>query len=260
MLSPSRAEKIDNLRELIRACRKNALAMLSSLAFLASLAFVAFVEGVLIGLALATVYGDARGIQFPAWFYLDEEFSFGEIWEYLLTASAAAGLLWRYKRFGEPIIGCLGLVFVWLVLDNALAVHESIGHQLSPLFAFAQGSTPNPDDYGELAAFAFIALVIVSGLLMSTTRSNRDSVIQSGAIVALLGLAAFFGVLFDFVDHALAGDSPLLRGVLSVVEDGSESVTLAMAAVMAMTARPLAGIGRPIQREAEKALSSSLGA
>lgn len=224
---------------LIRECRDNIVAILCSRAFLATIALVALVDGVLLGLALATVYGDGQGIQFPLWFYLDVEFSFGEIWEYCLTAAAAAGLLWRYYRLREPIIGCLGLVFVWLTIDNALALHEAIGHMISPLFAFAANSQPGPDDYGELTAFGLVGSVILAELFLTAQRSSRDSVIQALAIIGMLGAAAIFGVLFDFVDHALAGESPLLKGALSVLEDGSEMILLSIGAVIAMTARPL---------------------
>lgn len=244
MTADWRTELRNDLPGLVRACRENFAAIVCSPAFLSMLALVALVEGVLFGLALATVYGDVQGIDFPVWFYLDEEFSFGEIWEYCLTTAAATGLFWRYLRFREPIVGCLALVFVWLTIDNALALHEAIGHTLSPLFAFAEHSTPNPDDYGELVTFGSIGFVILLGLLFNGLRSDRDSVIQSLAIISMLALAALFGVLFDFVDHALAGNSPLLRGLLSVIEDGSELVGLGIAAVIAMTARPPVGLAR----------------
>jgi hypothetical protein len=130
----------NELPGLIRSCRESLVAIAQSRAFLATLCLVALIDGVLLGLALATVYADLEQIPFPALFYLNAEFSFGEIWEYCLTAAAAAGLLWRYRKHREPIIGCLGLIFVWLTLDNSLALHEEIGDLLSPLFAFAENS------------------------------------------------------------------------------------------------------------------------
>jgi hypothetical protein len=222
----------------VRACLDNFVAIAGSRTFLAALAFVALVEGVLLGLALATVYAGSEGIEMPTWFYLDAEFSFGEIWEYCLTAAAAAGLLLRYTRLREPIIGCLGLVFVWLTLDNALALHEAMGHTISPLFMFAENSQTNLNDYGELFTFVLIGSAILLALFINARKSRMDSVIQSLAIIGMLGGAACFGVLFDFVDHALAGDSPLTKGVFSVIKDGSKMILLSIATVIAITSRP----------------------
>ncbi|MDG2001937.1 MAG: hypothetical protein P8J20_01260 [Novosphingobium sp.] len=222
---------------LLRSCRESLSTLAQSRAFLAVLCIVALVDGGLLGLALATVYGDSEQIELPAWFYLNAEFSFGEIWEYCLSAAAAVGLLWRYRRFREPIIGCLGLVFVWLTLDNALALHEATGHMVSPLFVFAEHSQPSPQDYGELLSFGVIGGIILLELWLTGLRSERHSVIQSLAIITMLAGAAFFGVCFDFLDQAIANQTQTMKSVLSFIEDGAELLLLSIAATIAMTAR-----------------------
>ena len=232
------AELKQNLPELLVAGRDSLTTIARSRAFLTALAIVALVDGVLLGLGLATVYVDSEGGELPSWFYLNAEFSFGEIWEYSLTVAAATGLLWRYRRLREPVVGYLGLVFAWLTLDNALALHEAIGHAISPLFMFAEHSKPNPDDYGELVSLCVIAAAILFGFARTALASARQSVFQSLAIIAVLGTAAFFGVCIDFIDAALSGHSQLVKSAMSFIEDGGEMVLLSIAAAGAVAARP----------------------
>lgn len=203
--------------------------------FLGILAVIFMIDGIILGLGLADFYAGLEGIPFPVWFDITQEFSFGEIWEYCLTGAAAVFLLWKFRKFREPILATLGWVFAWLTLDNMLALHEQSGQLLAPLFSFASATSARAQDFGEIATFLLVGGVILAAVIFSIPRSSENANIQSFAVVILLACGAGFGVVVDFAHQFFQNVSPLVRGILSLVEDGGELVLISTSAALAIS-------------------------
>ena len=81
--------------------------------------------GLLVGLDIASRYGELTGALLPRDFMLSQDRSLGEYLEYGLMTAMAIMLLRMWRRDGSPLYLVNAILFVVLTLDNALEIHEA---------------------------------------------------------------------------------------------------------------------------------------
>lgn len=188
------------------------------------------IDFALIGLDLLHLQADAgrapTGFK-NLMFDMHVELGAAESFEYLKSAvtALAIGLLARRQR--APILWVLCALNTWMVLDNALAIHERLGMSLAR--HLLQGLTLGLNrsrDLGELMAFAaagggFLVLLALSWRT-AAPRARRAAMVLSAAPLG----AALFGVGVDAL-HS----SPWAKGLdvlAGVIEDGGESIMISL--------------------------------
>ena len=120
------------------------------------------------------------------------------------------------------------LSFAFLMLDDALMIHERVSERLSPLTGRRILPTgADPQAVGELGYFAVvggIALVAIVGIVSSPGPFRRMSIdvimlLALGAVVRRRGVDVFHGLLtLDYVGNSL----------FAVVEDGGEMAAVSL--------------------------------
>lgn len=174
----------------------------------------------------------------PGWlrndiFGMHLELGLAEGFEYLksMVTAVAVGLLARRRR--ALILWVLCGLNAWMVLDNALALHERVGQRLAR--DVLDGLTLGLDrsrDLGELICFGLVGGGFL-GLLALTWRNaspvaRRTTVILSAAVAG----AAVFGVGVDaFHSSPWAND---LGELVAQAEDGGESVMISLGCALAL--------------------------
>ena len=152
---------------------------------------------------------------------IDIEFGLGEIYQYgkfILIAVIMADLA-RRSRGLSPLLWAL--VFAYLALDDALALHESIGAN----FARVLGSEPGAPGIQVLAD-----LTVTAGLGVVVLLAFKGGIPgRRSATVLVVGLLTF-GIFAGGVD-VLARIDPVLerravRGAFAVVEEGGELLVI----------------------------------
>ncbi len=172
-------------------------------------------DGLLIGLDLLSQLKDWPD---PRW-SIEYEGGFAERWQYLKEACACALLLQLAARSGgvDRQAGLAwGLLFLWVLLDDALAVHESLGHRLMP----------ESPAVGELLFMLAMGMLLLYGILRAHWRAGATWSLWSRRLEAGLFAFAFFAVGLDLL-HALV-QSPLWHPVLGLIEDGGEMLSMSV--------------------------------
>lgn len=141
-----------------------------------------------------------------------------EFWIVLLLAGTAA-------RSGDRLLWLWSALFVYVLCDDALRWHETMGAWISDHGQFVALLGTRARDYGELTFFSSVGSV-VAGLLGVMLWRGRDKVTAAHLdLLLLFGLLVFFGVGIDWL-HAIA-DSYGMRGT-GLLEDGGEMIAMSL--------------------------------
>jgi hypothetical protein len=217
---------LSRVSPLFRTAAREFGKVLASRAFLLSALIILPCAMFLAGLESAFVYGRLEGDPLPWQLNVSEEGSFGEWFEYALTALAAGWMAGLWRRERAPVYVAAALAFTWLTLDNALGLHEAGGHVLAPLLAGVAGE--RAADLGELLVFAFVAVVLVAMLRVGVRASGIAPSARMLCAMAAVAVGALFGVAMDFSAH-LVDLGPAMGLVLDSVEDMGELLMLCLA-------------------------------
>lgn len=121
------------------------------------------------------------------------------------------------------------LLFVYLLLDDALQLHENLGVQLAASFGFVPLVGLRTQDLGELAVSA-VSGTLLLGLISGSYLRGADPFRQASRRLLLLVLVVvFFGVFVDML-HMMLNTGPTMDLVFEVIEDGGELVAMSVVA------------------------------
>ncbi|MFA9200813.1 MAG: hypothetical protein ACEQR8_06435 [Cypionkella sp.] len=177
--------------------------------------------GVIVGLDLAAHYGDATGAALPVQFFISQDHSFGEVFEYALTAACTVMLLVLWRRLGATAYLANAVMMAWLTLDNFMEFHEAFGHWVAPAIPLPAGSPVAANDVGEALFFAAVGGFWLIGLASALLGAQPRAAARSLCIAAAIGGAAVFGVAVDMLvtwgPHTIA-----MLNFETWLEDGGE--------------------------------------
>lgn len=160
-------------------------------------------------------------------FYLNVDGGYPEVFQYIKEYWIAIALFAVCWRTREWIYGTWGLLFTYLLCDDALAIHESVGQAVANHWNYVPVLGLRARDLGELT----VSVVVGSAFLVLITyfylRCGNNAKNVSKDLVLLLGLLVFFGVFVDLV-HVTVVDLPV-KG-FNIIEDGGEMITMSMIA------------------------------
>jgi hypothetical protein len=226
--------KVPVVPPLIQATIAEFRAQSRSKAFLLALVLILPCGAFLVGLDSAYVYARINGEILPWQLNLSEEGAIGEWFEYALTLSAAVWMVQLWRRERAPAFAAAAATFLWLTLDNSLALHEATGAVFAPLLAGIAGE--HAADLGELIVFVLAAAGIVAMLRTAIRTSERGAKARVLCVLLPVALGAGFGVAVDFVSHFAADSGPARLG-FDLVEDGGELAMLCFGAAFAAAVR-----------------------
>ena len=147
------------------------------------------------------------------WFRLSNDGSLAEIFEYLQVIGGAVLLLGVARTRLAPIVP-IALILFYIVVDNALSLHEWAAYFI----------LPDHQNRGELLVSAGIGLIMAAAGVFAFRHADRQ---ERAAIIAVgLGVASI-GAMAVGVDglHAVGKQYSFALGrVLLVLEDGGELI------------------------------------
>jgi len=163
---------------------------------------------------------------------LTREKGYAEAFQYIKLywiILAAAGLLWRTRA---PVYASWVVVFGYLLVDDALQVHESAGKIIAANWGFRVLLGLRAVDSGELVVSAIAGLSLLGLVWGGYLRSGRDAQNASKDFLVLIAALAFFGVGFDVL-HQLVRTTRLDE-LFTIAEDGGEMVVVSIACAYAV--------------------------
>jgi hypothetical protein len=157
---------------------------------------------------------------------LDLEFdgSIPETFEYLKWTACIVGSLWLFERRDfQPLYLLWAILFLYLLIDDILGIHENVGAWLSDLMNWQPAFALRAIDFGELAVTCFSSVILLGPIVLAYWLS-RDDVAKSFCRRMMFWLIAlaFFGVGVDMLHIVVSSWSATLSGIVGAVEDGGE--------------------------------------
>ncbi len=170
-------------------------------------------------------------------FDLGVEFGIPEIFNYFQIAVLCYFLMSVYRLTHAKIYLAWGVSYLFVFLDDSLAIHEALGRALAGDVASAASAGFRSQDVGELFAFGLFGIVIGSLLVIGFVRSDSYHRRIGIMVGGLFGLLVFFGVVVDALHRLAASGDRMLEMAMRIVEDGGEMVSISSSCAFAFFLR-----------------------
>lgn len=152
-----------------------------------------------------------------------------EIWRYLKTIVVVVLFTRAYLRHSELVFGSWAFVFLLIVLDDALLIHERLGDLVGSWLSVGSGDI-EAGEVGGLFIWSGLGLLALSVLVYGHQRSGDLARQVSRVFGWILGLLLFFAIGFDTLLALLSAVSGFATGA-QIVEDGGELLVLSLALI-----------------------------
>lgn len=175
--------------------------------------------------------GGPVGRFFDLWIWdASEDWSLSEIAGYIQLTTAAILLLATARATKSTVYRIWAYLFLFLVADDALLLHERIGKRVALFLHFPSIGDLRPVDLGELAVWGFAGAVLGLLLLRSYLKTDRAYRRDSWWLLGATATLAFPAVILDMVDIVIwkmFGGADL-SFILDDVEAGGELMAMTL--------------------------------
>jgi hypothetical protein len=175
---------------------------------------------------LVSAVQDMQGLPRTPW-HVSQDNGYAEHWQYAKWVLLA--LMFSLMALGDFSAVYLGwaATFLYLLFDDSLEIHETVGLRLAERFGFPAAFGLRPQDFGELVVTGIAASILLGLIAIAYLRTIRRDIRElTHGLVALLALLAVFGVGVDMIDIAIPWQPA--RVVLNLVEDGGEIIVVSL--------------------------------
>ncbi len=167
---------------------------------------------------------------------LTADHGYPEIFNYAKNLLVVLALARLARSTRQLVYVALSAVFLLILLDDSLAIHERVGEVFVGAFSLRPALGLRAQDFGELATWALLAGSLTPLLVLGLWRSDaRHAGVGLALLVPLVALFAF-GVVFDQLYHVLKDSFAGAGILLDTIEDGGEMLAMTAACALALAA------------------------
>lgn len=205
---------------------------LLTLLIAADLAFITL--GIIYECEFINLIDVCSSFNFDSYFSLTRDRGYAEVFQYIKEFWLI--ILFGFISISRGLKTYLGWFFlsIFLLLDDALEIHERMGAAIAQKFGFISLFNLRPVDYGELAVFGAVGITFFCWLRFSYMVSNSKERTNLRSLIDILLGLAFFGVLVDLI-HVIVESNVFLSSCLAVIEDGGEHIFMSLLVVCVWT-------------------------
>lgn len=179
--------------------------------------------------------------EIPHAFRISDDGSVPEVFNYLKWAILVGTLAWISLRDRWLTAFLWAVVFLLMLLDDSLQMHEAFGLILADHLPIGDDAALDPADVGELIYAALMAGLV--GTMLAAAFRNADAASRRLTIVLTLVLAAFgfFSVFVDAVQRIAINAYPeisFLQDIFALIEEGGEMFVASTAAALILAPPP----------------------
>ena len=138
--------------------------------------------------------------------------------------------VWIKRR--KFVYVALSLIFLLVLIDDSLSVHEAGGHLLLGWVGRDTSLGLHVRDLGELATWALLGSFVVALFVYAYRKSRPEDASIAAYFAGCLALLIAFAVGVDML-HAVA-PTRALDGLFGIIEDGGETVVLSLTCALAL--------------------------
>ncbi|MGH7508387.1 MAG: hypothetical protein ACREMZ_02825 [Gemmatimonadales bacterium] len=186
--------------------------------------------------------------------HIGSDWSYAEMFGYLKTAIIISVLVSIRGYRQRPIYLALILIFTGALLDDALQVHERLGHGLADALALQSFAGRMSPHFGELIIWTILGLFLLAAAIVGFIRSPQQDRSNGLLLIGAFAVLVLFAVVVDLA-HVLVKYEFRFRGadfLFTVMEEGGEQITLSLTCGLAvlvhreLRSRPRGG-GKPLE-------------
>ncbi|MFH5830979.1 hypothetical protein [Halalkalibaculum sp. DA384] len=175
-----------------------------------------------IGLEIIHTVGYASDNKFS----LGTERGYSEVYQYVKFFWVAFLLGWLTIKMYQPIYGIGSLLFLYLLLDDSLEIHETAGGDIADWVGLAPALGLRGKDYGELAVYALVGTLFLALGWLAYRASNALARQISWYVLGGVIVLAIFGAGADMLHALLMNRFPWSDTPMLILEDGGELIAL----------------------------------
>jgi len=153
--------------------------------------------------------------------------SFPEQFQYAKWFACTVLCAWAFARQRDALYLAWAALFLYLLLDDSLEIHEGISHPIAQSLQLAPAFGLRAKDFGEIAV-ALVAGLVLLGLIAICYRRSDNSLARAltWALLPWLGLLVFTGLVMDMAHGMIRafGGGKLAVMISGVFEDGGEMI------------------------------------
>ena len=159
-------------------------------------------------------------------FSIEQDRGYAEIFQYFKQYWSVLLLSLLALRKRSLLYLIWSLLFFYLLLDDSLQIHETLGKFISDKLNFSSWLNLRAEDFGELAVSISVSLFFLIFISIAYYFSERSSRKTSRYLIMGLCALALFGIVVDMIHIAVK--SPSLNTLLGLIEDGGENVVMSL--------------------------------
>jgi hypothetical protein len=165
------------------------------------------------------------------------------IYQYIKQAWLAGCLALAFLQTRSKVFAGWTLLFAFLLLDDALELHERVGAILAASLNFPAVLGLRPADLGEVSVAAAIGCLALALVAITFRHGGSQSRELSADLMCLLAALALFGVFFDMLHTITYFKAPSVAEFFALIEDGGEMLVVSV--ITAYTFDLTSNAGRP---------------
>jgi hypothetical protein len=157
---------------------------------------------------------------------LERDSGLAEQYQYVkqVWLAACLGVAFLQRR-GRAFAGW-AVFFAFLLLDDALQIHERAGGVLAQAFGIQPMFGLRAKDFGEVMIAGIVGTAACAFAWLAIRRGGESSRRLSADLLCLLGALALFGVFFDVLHTITYFRLPAVAPVFALIEDGGEMLVV----------------------------------
>jgi hypothetical protein len=148
------------------------------------------------------------------------------IYQYIKQVWLAGCLALAFLQTRSKVFFGWTLLFAFLLLDDALELHEQFGAVLAAALSFPAVLGMRPADLGEISIAAAIGCVALALVAITFRHGAKESRELSADLMCLLAALALFGVFFDMLHTITYFNAPSFSEFFALIEDGGEMLVI----------------------------------
>ncbi len=157
-------------------------------------------------------------------FSIEKDRGYAEIYQYIKEFWIVVLLFITAIKRTHIIYFAWSLLFMYLLLDDSLQIHEKFGRYLVNYFNFQPMFSLRAQDFGELSISMFFGFLLFTFIGISYLLSDHIAKKISKHLFLLVMSVAFFGVLVDMLHIAI----PYGKSMFGLIEDGGEMLIMSI--------------------------------
>jgi len=157
-------------------------------------------------------------------FSIEKDMAYAEIYQYIKEYWIVVLLFLLAIKERHIIYLSWSLLFMYLLLDDSLQIHERFGSFLVEYYNFKPMFELRAQDFGELSVIILIGLFLFTFIGASYLFIDNPEKKISKNLFTLVVVLAFFGVLVDMIHIAI----PWGKNMWGLIEDGGEMVIMSV--------------------------------